>query len=173
VVQTPYQETFVGTRKLFMARGADGVRIVGDEDQMLAENLDEKDLGHALVAAGRVLKNAAAEQEIAAMVDAWLAAWSSMDIDRYAAHYASDFRSQGGADLNAWLRYKKRLNKKYRFIRVTRKNKLKIERGKRQSTVTFVQTYASNAFKTTGVKKLILKREGNQWKILREMFNQI
>jgi len=139
----------------------------------LADNRKETDLGHALVAAGRTLKKTDAEQEIAAMVDAWLAAWSSKDIGRYASYYASDFQSQGGADLDAWLRYKNQLNKKYRFIRVTRKNKLKIERGDRQSTVTFVQTYASNAFQTTGVKKLVLKREGDQWKILREMFNQI
>jgi hypothetical protein len=156
-----------------MVRGPGGLRIVGDEDQVLADNLKDKDLGHALVAAGRTLKKADTEQEIAAMIDEWLAAWSSKDIDRYASYYASDFRSQGGADLDAWLRYKSQLNRKYRFIHVTRKNNLKIERGDRQSTVTFLQTYASNAFKTTGVKKLILKREGNQWKILREMFNQI
>ncbi len=173
VLQTPFQKVFLGTRKLFMVRGPGGLRIVGDEDQVLADNLKDKDMGHALVAAGRTLKKADTEQEIAAMVDEWLAAWSSKDIDRYASYYASDFRSQGGADLDAWLRYKSQLNRKYRFIHVTRKNNLKIEGGDRQSTVTFLQTYASNAFKTTGVKKLILKREGNQWKILREMFNQI
>ena len=85
----------------------------------------------------------------------------------------ADAELQGGADLDEWLEYKNRLNRKYRFIRVTRKHKLTIEAGERQSTVSFVQNYASNAFQTTGVKKLILKREGNQWKILREMFNPI
>jgi len=172
MVRTPFQEAFVGTRKLFMARGPEGLRIVGDEDQVLAENLKDRVQGHALVAAFRKLKKTDHEQEIVAMVDSWLEAWSSMDIERYAAYYSQDFRSQDGADLDEWLEHKKRLNRKYRFIRVTRKNKLTIEPGERQSTVSFVQNYASNAFQTTGVKKLILKREGNQWKILREMFDQ-
>lgn len=172
-VRTSFEQVPVGTRKLFMAEGPSGWRIVGDEDQLLKAPLSSLKQGHALVAASRTLKKPSVKTEIAAVVDKWLAAWSSKDIDRYASFYARDFRSQGGADRDAWIDYKDRLNRKYRFIRVTRNDKLTIEPGKRQSTVSFVQTYASNAFKTTGVKKLILKREGNQWKIYREIFSQI
>jgi murein L,D-transpeptidase YafK len=172
-LRSPFEAVFIGTRKLFLKEGADGFRIVGDVDQSLAEPLKGAKPGHALVAACRNLKTRDAEAEIAAVVDDWLEAWSSQDIDRYASFYARDFRSQGGADLNTWIDYKDRLNRKYRFIRVTRNKKMTIERGKRHSTVSFVQTYASNVFKTTGVKKLILKREGNRWKIYREIFNQI
>jgi murein L,D-transpeptidase YafK len=173
VLRTPYEEVRFGTRKLYLARGKAGFRIVGDEDQVLPERLGGKAQGQALVAAARTLKTTGIEHEIAAMVDGWLKAWSAKDIDQYASYYSRDFRSQGGADRDAWIRYKHQLNKKYRFIRVTRKNKLTIEQGKGQSTVSFVQSYASNAFKTLGIKKLVLKREGNQWKIVREMFNQI
>ena len=173
VIRTPYEKVAMGTRKFFMAEGEKGLRIVGDIDQAVAEPLKELKQGHSLVAACRSLKKRGVEQEIAAVVDEWLEAWSSKDIQRYASFYARDFRSEGGADLDSWIDYKNQLNSKYRFIRVTRTNKMTIERGKQQSTVSFVQTYASNVFKTKGVKKLILKREGNQWKIYREIFSQI
>ena len=173
MLRTPYEEVRIGTRKLYLARGTAGLRIVGDEDQVLPEKLKGEAQGRALVAAGRNLKKPGIEHEIAAMIDGWLKAWSSKDIDQYASYYSRDFRSQGGADRDAWIRYKNQLNQKYRFIRVSRKDKLTIKQGERQSTVSFVQNYSSNAFNTTGIKKLILKREGNQWKIVREMFNQI
>ncbi|MGD8369228.1 MAG: L,D-transpeptidase family protein, partial [Desulfobacterales bacterium] len=41
VVRTPFQEVFLGTRKLFIARGPSGLRIVGDEAQVLADNRKE------------------------------------------------------------------------------------------------------------------------------------
>lgn len=172
VIRTPYEKVSIGTRKFFLAEGEKGLRIAGDVDQRAEESLKDLKQGHSLVAACRNLKKRGVEAEIAAVVDEWLEAWSSKDIGRYASFYARDFRSEGGADLNAWIDYKDQLNRKYRFIRVTRTNQLTIQRGKQQSTVSFIQTYASNVFKTKGVKKLILKREDNQWKIYREIFNQ-
>lgn len=173
VIRTPYEKVPIGTRKFFMAHGEKGFRIVGDVDQAVAEPLRDLKQGHALVAACRNLKKRGVEAEIVAVVDEWLEAWSSKDINRYASFYSREFRSEGGADLDSWIDYKNQLNRKYSFIRVTRTQKLTIERGKRQSTVSFVQIYASNVFKTRGVKKLILKREDNQWKIYREIFDQI
>ena len=47
-------------------------------------------------------------------------------------------------------------------------DKLKLKKGKKISTVSFVQTYKSDYFKAVGIKELILKREGTRWKIYRE-----
>lgn len=173
VIRTAYEKVSIGTRKFFLAEGEKGFRIMGDVDQVVAEPLKDLKQGHSLVAACRNLKKRGMEEEIVAVVDEWLEAWSSKDIQRYASFYAQDFRSEGGADLDSWIDYKNQLNRKYRFIRVTRTNKMTIERGKQQSTVSFVQRYASNVFETKGIKRLVLKREGNQWKIYRETFNQI
>ncbi|PQP34389.1 hypothetical protein C6A37_08050, partial [Desulfobacteraceae bacterium SEEP-SAG9] len=80
--------------------------------------------------------------------------------------------SQGGADLKTWLKYKDHLNRKYDFIQVSKKN-LVIKRNKNRSTVYFVQTYASNQYKAVGMKRLVLKREGTQWKIYRESWKKM
>lgn len=181
-----------GIRKLYLSRGGKGYRISGEEYQLLP---DEKK-GNPLVAALRKLavkpqkgpveiakkkpasvrksasKTRNVEREITAMIDGWLKAWSSKDIKRYGSYYARDFRSQGGADLQRWLKYKDKLNRKYDFIKVSR-NKLVITPDKTRSSVSFVQTYTSNLYKGVGLKRLVLKREGNQWKIYRESWKRM
>jgi hypothetical protein len=166
------KETYAGTVKLFLKKGASGFRIVGEEHQVLPAKLRLKSGENPLVALARQLKPPVGEEiEIARLVDAWLEAWSAKDIDRYGAYYASDFKSQGGANLKAWLAYKDQLNRQYRFIRVTRKNMV-VKKDKGRRTVSFVQTYASNRFKAVGIKQLVLKREGDQWKIYREIWKK-
>lgn len=158
----------VGTRKLFFKEGENGIKITGDTFQL--QPLQKAIPGHSLLAAKSLLeKPYDVKKEIAGMVEDWLKAWSSMNIRSYAGFYAFDFRSQGGANRKSWLAYKQRLNRKYEFIRVTHKN-LKIDPKKNRATVSFTQTYACDQFKTTGTKRLILKREQGQWKIFRELW---
>lgn len=105
------------------------------------------------------------------MLDAWVKAWSAKDIKAYGRFYARDFRSQGGASRESWLKYKQRINRKYKYIRV-RYRKLSVQEGKYRSIATFVQDYRSSHFKTVGSKKLILKKENGQWKIYREIWKK-
>lgn len=160
----------VGTRKLFFQKGENGIKIAGDTFQL--QPLQEAAPGYSLLAAKKLLeKPYDPKKEIAEMVEDWLKAWSSMSIQAYASFYASDFQSQGGASRKSWLAYKERLNRKYDFIRVSQKN-MKVKLEKNRATVSFVQTYACDQFKTTGRKKLILKREQKRWKIFRELWNK-
>lgn len=195
VIQLSRTEAYAGTRKLFLLDENGTYRITGDAYQT-APSLP-KQWAHAspLVAMGRNLaaeaqKTLAAQKiirskkketatkalddkrEIVGMIDGWLKAWASMNIKNYGRYYAKDFRSQGGADRHAWLSYKNSLNKKYRFIKITRKDVV-IKRSKKHVTVSFVQTYASDQYKAVGVKRLTLKREGKQWKIFRESWKRI
>jgi len=161
-----------GTRKLFLTRREDRFRIIGEEYQ--GKPRFEKRYKNQFVAAYQNLeirREYEKDENIAGMVDNWLKAWSSKDIEKYGSYYAGDFRSQG-MNLKSWLDHKKRLNKKYDYIHVS-KDKLRVKKGGKRCTVSFVQIYKSNAFKAVGMKQLVLKREGGQWKIYRETWRKM
>ncbi len=175
ILKTAEKETIVGTRKLFLAKKAEDIRIIGDEYQTTAARGE-----HPLIAASQIVKTAPApvataaaasspdpnHAEIEQMVDQWLSAWSSKDIARYGEFYASDFHA--GMDKTAWLKYKESLNRKYRYIRVSKRD-LKIKKDDdAHVSVTFVQSYQSPGLSSVGKKELILKHERGQWKIFRE-----
>jgi len=171
-LSSPGGTTNTGTVKLFLGRRDGRFRIVGEDHQVLPSKMAVQKEDHPLVAAGRKLKPSVIEEtEIVGMVDGWLSAWSGKNIKAYGSYYAIDFKSEGGANRDAWLAYKQQLNRKYRYIRVTR-DKMTIRKDKNRRTVRFIQTYRSSRFKAVGVKELILKREENQWKIYREIWKK-
>lgn len=111
---------------------------------------------------------------ITQMIDSWLIAWGSKDNEQYGHYYAKDFRSKE-KNRKAWLNYKKRLNKKYEFIKLSRKE-LKFQfyrKYKDRVKVSFKQSYQSNLYAASGRKTLILKKEDGQWKIYREYWNKL
>lgn len=164
---------FAGTKKLFMRDTGNHLKIIGEEYQHLSDNNKNHIQQNPIITAGRNLEwEIEDEYIIPAMIDGWLKAWSSKDIKRYGSYYAKDFHSQDGANLKTWLKYKRRLNRKYDYIHVSKDN-LVINRGHQKSTVSFVQTYVSSGFSGVGVKKLILKRKNGKWKIYRETWKKM
>ncbi|MDP2646392.1 MAG: L,D-transpeptidase family protein [Desulfobacterales bacterium] len=176
-----------GIKKLFIAQKAEGLKIIGEEFLALPEKMKDKDRANPLVAAYQSLEKFIKKpaitpappkvvpddsKEIARMVDEWLKAWSAKDIKKYGEFYTSDFRSQG-KDLKFWLAHKARLNRQYKFIRVTKDDTLTIKKENEKRNVSFVQTYVSSGLKAVGIKQLVLKREDGQWKIYRETWKKI
>lgn len=187
VVKTNDGELFAGTRKLFLAARGNQLKIVGDVYQVVPDDF-QKDSGSSgpLVAAGlalgksakvkvaaipKVKKTTNDDLEIKNMVEGWLSAWSSKNIKKYGAYYAKDFKSQGGASLESWLDYKRGINQRYQYIKVSQRN-LVVRNQKNKSIATFVQNYESSGLKTVGTKQLILIRENGQWKIFREIWQK-
>lgn len=162
----------VGTKKLFLSDEGDGFRIIGDNYQAIPDAHSESGEKNPLILATRDLRlRGENEAEIEQMVNEWLNAWSSMDIESYGSFYASDFRSQGMGKAD-WLEHKKRLNRNYDYIRVTQEN-LRTKQEKNKTKVTFVQNYESSGFKASGMKALLLKREDGEWKIYRELWSKL
>jgi len=174
IAQTSEQAWLAGTRKLFLTRQGDRFKIIGDEFQTLPNKGHEEGAlqTHPLIAASTSLeKNLLIKEEIKSMIDEWLAAWISKDVERYGQYYSEGFRAMD-MDRAGWLNYKRVLNRKYGFINVSIDN-LSVSTDKNnQSTVTFVQTYQSSGLCDIGSKKLLLKREGGKWKILREIWKE-
>jgi murein L,D-transpeptidase YafK len=109
-------------------------------------------------------------QEIQAFLASWKESWESKDLDRYMDFYAKSFRGQGKG-WGQWREHKKILNSLYRQIQVSFQD-LKILHKNGEALVSFRQTYRSDGLRSTGQKSLILKQEGNSWKITRENFSR-
>ncbi len=160
-------EADVGKKVFFFKSGPKGMRIVGEE--YLGAHGQDAAERHPFVLACMDLESAGLyETEIAKLVEGWIDAWSSKDIERYGAYYAGDFRAKG-MNLRAYLAYKQRLNRKYDYIRVTQSN-LEITPDGDVIRAAFTQRYESSAFRTVGKKELVFKRENGRWKIFRENY---
>jgi hypothetical protein len=162
----------VGRKKLYISNMEGQFRIVGEEYQAVSKRHNNSKQKHPLVTASCNLKSTLeGKDEIEDLIDGWLKAWSDRDIRRYGKYYANNFRSQG-MNLRSWLKYKKRLNRKYNFINVS-KNKLVIKKGNKRAEASFMQFYESSGFKAVGIKRLILIREKGLWKIYRETWKKL
>jgi len=84
--------------------------------------------------------------------------------------YAKSFRGQG-KNREQWREHKKNLNSLYRQIQVSFQD-VKILNKNGEVLVSFHQSYRSDTLRSTGQKSLVLKQEGNSWKIIRENFSR-
>ncbi len=159
-----------GTKKFYLTLQSNQPRVIGEEFQDVPKNYKK---GNPLVFAYRNLKSKVeGDRGIPEFLNSWLEAWSSKDINRYAGCYSRGYVSQGGASLKSWLKHKRSLNRKYDYIRVSRDN-LVVNKGKKKSTVSFVQIYESSGYKAVGKKRLVLIKEEGRWKIYRETWQKI
>jgi len=96
----------------------------------------------------------------------WEDSWENKRLDSYISAYSDRFRSRG-MNLKGWKRYKERLNRRYKTLRVEIENP-RIIRFDNYMVVAFSQRYESDFFLDTGIKKLYLNREAEGWKIVGE-----
>jgi murein L,D-transpeptidase YafK len=103
-------------------------------------------------------------------LEAWHEDWESLDHDRYLRHYAAEFTDMR-RNLEAWQRYKRRVN--------GRKDWIKVELGKLSAiahpehpdliTVRYYQEYRSSNYNWHGWKQMLWREQENgQWQIVYE-----
>jgi len=100
----------------------------------------------------------------------WYRSWQDKDLPSYMSCYAKDFSSKG-MNWEGWKRYKHRLNKKYNEINVTISQVQGFQHH--YDLVTFRQDYRSEKFKSKGIKKLYLREDGEELKIVREEWSPL
>jgi len=101
--------------------------------------------------------------------EAWRASWESRDTDRYLAHYARDFASDG-MDRPAWQAHKRRVNADKTWIKVSMTN-LSAFRSPGKSpllVLTFDQDYRSSSLSQQSRKRQYWVLENGRWKIAYE-----
>lgn len=102
-------------------------------------------------------------------LEAWLADWQSLDTERYLAHYARDFRSDG-MDLAAWQAHKRRVNAAKSWIKVslTEVSAFRSPAKRNPMVVTFTQDYRSSNLSQQTRKRQYWIEEDGRWKIAYE-----
>jgi len=109
-------------------------------------------------------------REIQDFLANWKESWETKDLNRYMDCYSKSFRSQGKG-WEKWREHKNNLNSLYRQIQVSLED-VKILHKNGEALVSFRQNYRSDALRSTGQKSLILRLEGDSWKIIRETFSR-
>ena len=99
----------------------------------------------------------------------WRADWESRDSERYLAHYATGFRSDG-MNLERWRAYKRRVNAGKFWIKVSLSNvSAFLDPGAQPlMVVTFDQDYRSSNLAQKARKRQYWVQEGGRWKIAYE-----
>jgi ketosteroid isomerase-like protein len=109
-------------------------------------------------------------QEVQAFLTTWKQSWETKDLDQFMDCYSKAFRAQGKG-WDQWREHKNNLNALYREIQVSLED-VKMQEKDGQIRVSFRQFYRSDGLKSKGQKSLILRQEGNSWKIIRESFRR-
>lgn len=102
-------------------------------------------------------------------IEAWRQAWESHDAAAYFAAYSSHYHAgKRYPNIEAW-RTERRQRVNNRGIRITLGNMKILHTDARHVRVLFDQHYRAGKIDTHDHKMLIMAREGNDWKIVREM----
>lgn len=161
---------FLGKQQLFLNKQGETFKIVGDIFQHIPQNL-KTDEGLLVTAARSLVMPQHQEKIILDMVDQWLLAWSSKDMETYASFYAQNFYSDG-MDKKTWVRRKKKLSNIYDFIQVTGKDFVLKKNRNDDYELIFFQEYESSGLTTSGTKRLKLVNKGGLWKIFQESWKE-
>jgi len=106
--------------------------------------------------------------EILKAVDEWAKAWSSKDADAYLAFYAKDFRTPGQESRAEWEKARRARIAAPKSIAVTVASPRVSMQADDQASVSFRQTYASDVFKGSNNKTLVLVKVDGRWQIREE-----
>ena len=160
----------LGKKEIFIRKTVQGYKIIGDTFQTLSHKPAKAENLVCRAAEKLVFKAEHAKFSFIKMVEEWLKAWSSKDMKKYAQFYSENFYSDK-MNKSRWVARKKRLAHKYRQIHVTAKN-IKVHKGKNKTVVSFFQVYRATGFSVKGIKRLVLVKKGNLWKIYRESWKR-
>lgn len=115
-------------------------------------------------------KSSESSQQLLETIEQWQRDWQNIDNDAYLSHYAPNF-TDSKRNLTAWKKYKTRVNKSKRRIKVDiQKLSVVAYPGEENlATARFYQVYESDNYKWRGWKQLLwqLGPDG-QWQIVYE-----
>ncbi|MEA2060643.1 MAG: L,D-transpeptidase [Thermodesulfobacteriota bacterium] len=158
-----------GTNQFFIRKHGDSFVITGDSADTSDRSIQEKPPSF-LVAASELLNRTEDRCQVISFVDSWINAWSSKNMEKYRECYSEKFYSDGMTK-KQWVDRKTDLAGMYSYIKVTGRD-LNIKEGPRKSVVTFFQDYKSSGYSARGIKKLVLVKEEDVWKITQESWKK-
>ncbi len=113
------------------------------------------------------------ESPIVARTRAWAAAWSSRKVGDYLDFYSADFTPEGGIAREDWVRQIEQRLPKVQQITVEIRSPQVMSEAPGSAIVTFRQLYSADTYADTSEKTLEWRKEGGQWRIVREQARTI
>jgi tetratricopeptide (TPR) repeat protein len=108
------------------------------------------------------------QDEVLKTVNRWAKTWSENDVEGYFAHYAGDFQTPKGISRGDWESQRKSRIAKPRKIQVEVQSPKVVFNENNRVTVTFRQSYRSDALKVSSTKVLVMVKAGDKWLIQQE-----
>lgn len=101
------------------------------------------------------------------MLNAWAAAWSSRDVEKYLAFYSNDFELPKGKSRQAWINERRaRISGKSRIsVRIEAPH---LQLDGNTATARFRQIYISDQLTDKSSKTLVIEKRNGQWRIIKE-----
>lgn len=113
------------------------------------------------------------ESQIAARTSAWAAAWASRKVGDYIDFYSADFMPEGDTTREDWVRQREQRIAKAQQIGVEIRDPQVISEAPDSAIVTFRQRYSADSYADMSEKTLEWRKEGGQWRIVREQVRTI
>jgi ketosteroid isomerase-like protein len=107
-------------------------------------------------------------KEVLKAVDAWAAAWSSRDANKYLSFYAADFKTPDQENRADWEAARQERISKPKSIQIGISNATVKFSDSDHATVSFRQSYRASHLRTSGKKTLLMVRSGGKWLIQEE-----
>jgi tetratricopeptide (TPR) repeat protein len=105
---------------------------------------------------------------INAAVNKWAKAWANKNVDQYLASYGASFKPAKGMSRKAWEEQRRERISKPSKINIELSN-IKIESDETTAKVKFKQSYQADGKPIRTSKKLLMKRDGDNWYIVEEI----
>lgn len=106
--------------------------------------------------------------EVLKTVNAWAAAWSAKNMNKYLSFYAADFKAPDGESRAAWETARRERISKPKSIQVGISGVAVSFSDSNHATVKFRQSYRASHLKTSGNKTLLMVKSGGNWLIQEE-----
>ncbi|MBN2516044.1 MAG: L,D-transpeptidase family protein [Deltaproteobacteria bacterium] len=154
-----------GYRNLYLKKNKNKWFIVGDTLQSTTGET------HFIARLDALDQAVSCDDSIKQVINNWVQAWESGNMERYGTFYSSDFRTTG-MNLNGWISHKTMLSQRNKDLRITFED-ITISLHPNRVVATFKQTYRSSQHSDVGFKKLYFKKENDEWKIYRESWRSL
>lgn len=107
------------------------------------------------------------ESVVKEVVHQWAQAWSEKDVSTYLSFYGSAFVPESGQSREKWETLRRQRIREKSRIQVAAKE-IRIKEQGDLVEVEFTQDYSADQVKSRSRKQLVLKKQGAEWRIVRE-----
>lgn len=107
-------------------------------------------------------------QEVLKTMDRWAKSWVYQRIDAYLACYSPDYKSNGFASHDAWVKNRRQRFQQQNNIEIAISNMQVLSTDQNEFIIRFEQTYHSDTYSDKTLKEIILHKINNNWQIVSE-----